>query len=150
MHVHAVSCVATVAAAAVARVLVAVIGIAGVGCRVTTAPVDGRRVDPPASYAVWWQEVERCSGLTGDVSRIAWYVVPCAPGETGFSCPDTPDHLCAGEWLPPHTIVLAGPNRILPDGYLTDEWTVKHEMLHDLTGSPEHPALFKNCHVALR
>lgn len=47
-------------------------------------------------------------------------------------------------------IALAGPNRFFPDGYADDEWTVKHEMLHDLLGTPEHPAAFTTCHLLFR
>ena len=176
MHERAVSCVLPLAAVAVARnhriataglraahkprpvrchaltarAAIALLGVAAAGCEVPTAPAGGASLSPPAIYSEWWQEVEQCSGVTGDVGRISWYVVPCQEGETGFKCDVTPDGLCAGEWRAPHLIELAGPNRIFPDGYADDEWTVKHEMLHDLLGRPDHPQAFTDCHLALR
>jgi len=138
------------AAAAAVRVVVVAVGVAGAGCEAPTAPADAQALAPLPAYASWWQQVEQCSGLSGDLGRVEWYVVPCETGEPGFECEATPDGLCGGEWLPPHTILLAGPNDVLPGGYAADEFTVKHEMLHDLAGSAEHTDLFKNCHVALR
>jgi hypothetical protein len=137
-------------AAAVVRVVAVVLGVAVAGCEVPTAPAGSQPISPLPVYSVWWQQVEQCSGLSGDLGRVAWYVVPCAEGEPGFQCDATPDGLCGGEWIPPHTILLGGPNSVLPAGYADDEFTVKHEMLHDLTGNAEHPDLFKNCHLALR
>jgi len=137
-------------AAAAVRVVVVAAGAAAAGCESPVAPSGSQAIAPLPVYSDWWQQVEQCSGLTGDLARVAWYVVPCEAGESGFQCEATPDGLCGGEWLPPHTILLAGPNDVLPAGYADDEFTVKHEMLHDLTGSPDHPDLFKNCHLALR
>jgi hypothetical protein len=144
-----VSCVMPLAAVAAARVAIALCGAAAIGCEVPTAP-EGAALAPPAVFAEWWQEVEQCSGVTGDLSRISWYVVPCEDGEAGFKCDVTPNGLCAGEWRSPHVIELAGPNRIFRQGYLDDEWTVKHEMLHDLLGRADHARAFKDCHLVLR
>lgn len=137
-------------AAAAARVVAAVLVVVGASCEVPTAPAGSQPISPLPVYTVWWQQVEQCSGLSGDLGRVDWYVMPCEAGESGFQCEATPDGLCGGEWLPPHTIVLGGPNNVLPGGYADDEFTVKHEMLHDLTGNAEHPDLFKNCHLSLR
>jgi hypothetical protein len=145
-----VSCILPLAAVAAARAAIALLGAAAVGCEAPTSPLDARALKPPAIFAEWWHEVERCSGVTGDVGRIAWYVVPCEAGETGFRCEATPDGLCAGEWRAPHLIKLAGPNRIFPEGYVDDAFTVKHEMLHDLLGTADHPTAFEDCHLALR
>jgi hypothetical protein len=138
------------AATAAVRVLATALGVAGAACEAPTAPAGAQPLAPLPVYSVWWQQVEQCSGLSGDLARVEWYVVPCEAGEAGFPCEVTADGLCGGEWLPPHTILLGGPNQILPGGYADDEFTVKHEMLHDLTGSADHPDLFTNCHVALR
>jgi hypothetical protein len=145
-----VSYLLPLAAAAAARGVLLLVGISAAGCEAPTAPAGAQRLTPPPVYSQWWHEVEQCSGLTGDMGRISWYVVPCEKGESGFPCDAAPDHLCGGEWEWPHAILLAGPNRVLTQGYADDEWTVKHEMLHDLTQSGEHDDLFKGCHVALR
>jgi hypothetical protein len=136
--------------AAGVRAVTAALGVAGAACEAATVPAGAEPMAPLPVYTVWWQQVEQCSGLSGDLARIDWYVVPCQAGESGFPCEVTADGLCGGEWIPPHTILLGGPNEVLASGYADDEFTVKHEMLHDLTGSVEHPDLFKTCHVALR
>ena len=150
MHERVVSCVLPLAAVAAARIAIGLIGLAALGCEVPTAPAPGATLAPPAVFDQWWQEVEQCSGVTGAIDRVSWYVVPCAAGEAGFKCDVTPDGLCAGEWRAPHEISLAGPNRFFPEGYADDEWTVKHEMLHDLLGTPDHPEAFRTCHLLLR
>jgi hypothetical protein len=135
--------VATAAAACI------VAGAAGVGCRVPVAPGNAVRVAAPPSYAAWWSEDLQCSGLTGDLRQVEWYVVP-AERDGGFWCADGPDHTCAGEWVAPNSVYLAGPSRTYPDGYAADEWTVRHEMLHDLVGQPGHPPVFDDCRLASR
>jgi hypothetical protein len=146
-----ISCVLPLAAVAAARLGVALGGAAILSCEMPASPPPGATaLVQPDVFTVWWQEVEACSGATGDLSRVAWYQVPCEAGENGFACEATPDGLCAGEWVSPHTIELGGPNRFFPGGYATDEWTVKHEMLHDLLGTPDHPVQFENCHLLLR
>lgn len=149
MRGRVLSCVLPVAAIAAARAVVAMLGVAAVACEVPTAP-QGVALTPPAVFSDWWQQVEACSGVTGDPTRISWYVVPCEAGEAGFKCDVTPDSLCAGEWRAPHDIELGGPNRFFPVGYVEDEWTVKHEMLHDLLGTADHPVQFESCHLAVR
>ena len=126
-------------------------GAGGLGCEAPTspAPAHALRVDPLPSYAEWWQEDEACSGLRGDFQNLDWYVVP-ADSDGGFWCADGPDNTCAGEWVGPHAIYLAGPNRMYPQGYAADEWTVRHEMLHDLVGRPGHPSVFDDCRLASR
>lgn len=49
-------------------------------CGEATAPLpsSARRFEPPAVYARWWRTVERCSGLTGDLAAVQWYMVPGA------------------------------------------------------------------------
>ncbi len=154
MHERIGSCLLPITAVAAARLVYALVGGAvAAGCDTPTAPEtpDGAlALRAPAVFFQWWQDVERCSGTAGELDRIAWYVVPCLEGEAGFRCDVTPTGLCAGEWRAPHVIALAGPNRFFPDGYVDDEWTVKHEMLHDLLGTAEHPVGFENCHLVRR
>ena len=124
-------------------------GLAGAGCEVSVAPLDARRAEALPNYATWWRETEACSGLAGDLQRVAWFTVP-ADSDGGFWCEDGPDHACAGQWVAPHAIYLAGPSKRYPQGYSVDEWTVKHEMLHDLVGQPGHPSVFDDCRLASR
>jgi len=151
MRCRVISCVLPVVAIAAARLGVALAGTAVVSCEMPTSLSAGATLlARPGAFVQWWQEVEACSGVTGDLSRVSWFQVPCEAGENGFPCDVTPEGLCAGEWIGPHTIELGGPNHFFPGGYADDEWTVKHEMLHDLLQTPEHPVQFQNCHLLLR
>lgn len=127
-----------------------VVGLLVAGaCEQSLAPVNARPASALSSYDAWWRETEACSGLNGDLQRVEWFTVP-ADSDGGFWCEDGPDHTCAGEWMAPHSIFLAGPSPGYPEGYAADEWTVKHEMLHDLVGVPGHPASFDDCRLASR
>lgn len=89
------------------------------------------RLDPPASYRVWWDELERCVGLAGDFEGIEWF--------TGDAVRLEGDGVF-GAWQAPRTIVV---KRF----YSTSQLLVKHEMLHYLTRGDmphTHPA-FANC-----
>jgi len=145
-----ISCLLPLTAVGAARLAIALIGIGAAGCGAPTAPAGAAALTAPTVFSQWWSEVEQCSGLRGDVDRVSWYVVPCVDGESGFKCDVTQEGLCAGEWRSPHTISLGGPNRFFLDGYMDDEWTVKHEMLHDLLGRADHPVQFADCHLLLR
>ena len=110
-----------------AAVVAAACGLAAAGCEMTTAPpANARSIEPLSSYATWWTAVEACSRLTGDAGRVAWYEVPADPDDGGFWCDDAPGESCAGEWAEPHSIYLAGPSAVYPQGYVADQWTVKH------------------------
>jgi hypothetical protein len=101
-----------------------IVGLLFVGCD-HFAPEAAVSFDPPASYQVWWQKTEACSGAQGGFARIHWYLVP---GD-GFVCPG--GH-CAGRWETNHTIYIA-------EGWRDHEMVVRHEMLHDLIGHAGHP-----------
>jgi hypothetical protein len=121
-------------------------------CETATAPrpAGAFRIEAPPGYEQLWQEVEQCSGLSGDLARITWHVAPADTASGGFWCADGPDNACAGEWVAPHDIYLAGSSPADPEGYAADAWTVKHEMLHDLVGRAGHPPVFDDCHLASR
>ena len=89
------------------------------------APPVHERFDPPAEYRTWFSATEGCSGLAGDFERLQFYRVP---GEE-FSCPSG---MCVARWTDDHHIYVA-------EAFLTNEMVVRHEMLHDLIGSPGHP-----------
>src|SRR5689334_22501276 len=70
-------------------------------------------------YNSWWNDTENCSGLRGDLSRIAWFMVP-----------NTDEFEYRGKsfngyWWSVHWVVLASP-------FIDDPGVVRHEMLHDL------------------
>src|SRR5687767_13898568 len=39
-------------------------------------PVNARQFTPPPVYARWWAMTQACSGLSGDLASVSWYVVP--------------------------------------------------------------------------
>ncbi len=100
-----------------------------VGCQSFTAPPSDR-LNPPVEYLAWWDATVACAGQSGDVGRITWFVTA-----NRFA---SPDGTVAGWWEPSHTIYLAGLAT-------NDEKTVRHEMLHDLLQTGEHPAAFDIC-----
>lgn len=82
-------------------------------------------MDTPAHYREIWKQAEACSGLTGDFDRVRWNIVlghdfPCNSGK------------CIGEWHRPHTITIASD-------WVTTDWVVRHEILHDLVNSGHWP-----------
>lgn len=80
-------------------------------------------VTPPVVYVQWYAELENCTGRRGTFDELRWFVVPrwtLVPGRHVF-----------GLALPNHRIVLAA-------GMESQEWLVKHEMLHDLLGDSSH------------
>lgn len=99
-------------------------------CDVPTAPlpVGAVRFEPPAVYDWWWNITRECSGLTGSLRDVSWYVVP---GATSIVSPD--GDTVAGVWYSfPNRIVLAGDDQFRGD-------LVRHEMLHALLRSGRHP-----------
>ena len=100
-----------------------------VACTPATAvdvPVTAIPFTPPARFALWWRMTEACSGTTGDLASVSWYVVPNA------TTLDLDGERVNGYWLRnPDRIVLADAHRV--DGPL-----VRHEMLHALLRAPEH------------
>ena len=92
------------------------------------------RFTPPTDYTRYWQQMQDCSHLSGDMSRIAWFDVPGA----SFNCPTYGS--CDGLWVRPHTIYIADQRR-------NDSLVVEHEMLHDLLQSGFHRAAFQTCGV---
>jgi hypothetical protein len=113
----------------------ACLGLAALSsCDLSTEPAeplpDGVvRLDPlPASYQTWWHEVEECSGKTGDFSAIAWYYIPNVHWFTVGSDPNV-----LGYWQPyRHSITLAGL-------HINDAYLVRHEALHAILHTIDHP-----------
>ncbi len=83
---------------------------------------------PPPIYRSWWTQVEQCSGRTGAFNRVRWFVVP---GADSFVANGQRDN---GLWIEHYRYVVLGEGRV------NDSLVVRHEMLHDLSGSIGHPA----------
>ena len=113
----------------------AVVVLAG-GCRegLIVAPPDlpqtAEAFTAPDEYSSWWQATETCAGLTGNMSRVHWFVVPSTQS---FYYRGT---LYDGYWWDDyHWITLASAK-------VDDGGIVRHEMLHDLLGRGDHPPEF--------
>jgi hypothetical protein len=87
------------------------------------------RLTVPAEYQTWWAATEACSGLSGQLNRIEWFVVPDAHTF------DTPEGAKVGLW----THSSAGVRIIIAGDYADNELVVRHEMLHALLDREGHP-----------
>ena len=83
---------------------------------------------PPAWYAGAYASLQQCSGLSGDFSRISWYVVQ----GTRVPDPDPGGYAAAVTFPAEHRIVIAS-------FYASDTVVVRHEMMHDLAQTTTHP-----------
>lgn len=92
-------------------------------------PSEAVRVDPGPEYAAWWGLMEECTGVSGDMDAVRWYLVPGATTISGEGGP-------AGRFYRGrHAIVIA--ERWYREGPL-----VRHEMLHALLSEVGHPREF--------
>lgn len=86
-------------------------------------------VAAPAVYREWFQRTEACSGRSGNLDAVQFYVVP---GVETFETRDGPQ---VGVWIGEggsHRIVIAG-------NYQGHEMVVRHELLHTLLRQTGHP-----------
>jgi hypothetical protein len=82
---------------------------------------------PPVVFALWWRMTEACSGRSGDLRAVRWYVVP------DVQTIEVDGARYDGFWF-------SGPDRIvLADAHRLDGLLVRHEMLHSLLGKAGHP-----------
>ncbi len=90
----------------------------------TVAVVYVAEFTPPPSYAVWYADAERCSGLVGNYARVRWYLA-AHPWSSAAG-------VTYGSWRAPHRITVNG------DGE-ADSVLVVHEAIHDILSY--YPAL---------
>jgi hypothetical protein len=107
------------------------LAVAG-GCRDVVAvspelPPSARPLAPLAVYADWWRATEECSGASGDLARVRWFVVP---ESDSFSYRGV--RYDGYWWNEVHWITLAAAR-------VQDPTIVRHEMLHDLLSRGDHP-----------
>jgi hypothetical protein len=82
---------------------------------------------PPSYYTTWWAMTQACSGITGNLQDVHWFVVP-----SGTSIILDGAQL-SGYWS-------EASNRIvLRDDATNDGAVVRHEMLHALIRVGGHP-----------
>lgn len=85
---------------------------------------------PLPEYGLWWRLTERCSGLTGDLAAVSWYLVPGT---------DSMMTVPLREWA--RGEYVTAQHRIVLTGHVRDNgFVVRHEMLHALLhGRGGHP-----------
>jgi hypothetical protein len=92
----------------------------------------GQSFTPAQHWRAFYTAMEQCSGQQGDFDRIRWFSSP--DGSLGPGV--------VGRWVGPHDIFLNDQVVLLET-----VTTIEHEMLHDITQSPEHGAVFTTCGV---
>jgi hypothetical protein len=104
-------------------------GCAALAPNQVVLPVGAVPVAAPAIYREWYQRTEACSGRSGNLEAVQFYVVP---GVETFETRDGPQ---VGVWIGEggsHRIVIAG-------NYQGHEMVVRHELLHTLLRQTGHP-----------
>ncbi|HKP16468.1 MAG TPA: hypothetical protein VJT85_10385 [Gemmatimonadaceae bacterium] len=113
----------------VAIILSAFLSLA-LACDAPTAPDVPQTavpLTPPARFALWWRLTQACSGITGDLAAVSWYVVP-----------NTRSLSYQGKKVDAYWI--GNPDRIvLADSLRNAGPIVRHEMLHVLLHRNGHP-----------
>ncbi len=96
-------------------------------------PSNAVQITPPPVYQLWWNLVERCSGLTGDFNAVRFYQEPGRSTVTAGA-----DSANAYWFASGNRIVIGGLN-------VYDGPVMRHEMLHALlgpSGASGHPQLY--------
>lgn len=109
--------------------IVALSGCAALAPSQAVLPDGAVPVPAPAIYREWFERTEACSGRTGNLAAVQFYVVP---GVETFETRDGPQ---VGVWIGQgvsHRIVIAG-------NYQGHEMVVRHELLHTLLRQTGHP-----------
>lgn len=105
----------------------------------TSPQVPARLEALPPEYAVWWREVEQCSGRVGRLNRVRFWVIPGG----AWTDDKYPGLFLYG--------LTDGDDVYLAEGQERAEWIVKHEMLHVLdfrhpdSAYPPYPWPFVGC-----
>ena len=92
-------------------------------------PTGAVPLEAPAHFREWWASTEQCSGLTGSMDIIRWYVVP------EVSSFETDIGEKVGLWIKTPTDAVI----VLAESYADHELVVRHEMLHQLLQLPCQP-----------
>jgi hypothetical protein len=117
------------------RKLIILLGL--LSCASPFAPKNATSFTPLPIYSQWWQEVEACSGLHGDMSKVKWAIVNVDSMKFYyFNCDGI---MASGCWVRPNSIYIVKIDTLF-------EGLVKHEIQHDLLQRGDHPTPpFKTC-----
>ena len=104
------------------------------GCGLTepnpSLPLGAEPMAAATTFDAWYAKTEACSGLSGSLQSVQWYVVK------GVDTFETDQGQKVGMWERSGSgsvIVVAG-------NYRNHEMVIRHEMLHSLIGESGHPA----------
>lgn len=112
------------------RPLNVLLTILATGCDGVTEPEFPARASafvPPPVFAVWWKVVEQCAGRTGRFEDVSWFTVRNRGDVTIDNRP------VDGAWF------SSGNRIVLVSALASDDRLVRHEMLHALLQTGDHP-----------
>ena len=89
-------------------------------------PESARPFVPPPQFRVWWEVVEACSGRRAPFDAVSWFQVPV--GELAIR-----GETAAGAWF------VFGNRIAIVNTWLTGGGLVRHEMLHAILETGDHP-----------
>lgn len=92
--------------------------------------VECMQFEPPAFYLRWWKNVEQCSGFTGKLSIIRWYLAP----RPYLRWNAQGDSVMLAAYMREETPVI-----VLGLFREADSTVVEHEMLHALLDQNDAP-----------
>lgn len=95
---------------------------------------------PDVQYRAWWDDLQACAFVQGDLDRVRFFEVSSPVFIEGQQFPCGDGFFCNGIWERPHDISIA-------PAFLRTERLVKHEMLHDLLDEIAHPEEFAACNA---
>ena len=96
-------------------------------------------ISPLPIYQEWWARTEACSGRSGRLGPIEWYMVP-----------DVSEFMTSqGEKVGLWSHSSAGVRIVIAGDYLENELVIRHEMLHALLDQEGHPQEYfvDKCHL---
>ena len=98
-------------------------------------PVGAERFIAPPIYQQWWSMTSECSGASGSLGSIDWFVVP------GVARFEFEGQQVSGYWS------RAGNRIVMAERAMLNGTVVRHEMLHALqrTGAHERRAFLGRC-----
>lgn len=98
-------------------------------------PHGAERFIAPPIYQQWWSMTSECSGISGSLGSIDWFVVP------GVARFEFEGQQVAGYWS------RAGNRIVMAERAMLNGTVVRHEMLHALqrTGAHERRAFLGRC-----
>lgn len=93
--------------------------------------VNRQRFEPPAQYAVWYRELEVCTGLKGDFSKLVFFTADDIQGAMPAGAAYIIGYWWWGElYYRTETLNSLGGRAL--------ERFIKHEMIHDLAWRGAH------------